>query len=114
MEKICTSECNENGEVVRQDPQVTPTGCYIFNTNNDTLNGLETLKSPSRPNLAFPGPNINQNMKIVGYCIRICIDFKFNYAAIEDGTNCRCGYAYALQSYNKVDDNMCNKNCITP
>ncbi|GBB95097.1 hypothetical protein RclHR1_24770001, partial [Rhizophagus clarus] len=110
--EICIDKCDENGEILRQDPQVTPLGCFIRNyTVNDSFNGLDTLNSPSRPGLIFLDPYTNQNSKIIGYCIKHCIDLKFNYSAIENGSNCRCGYANALQSYIQVDDNTCNLSC---
>ncbi|GES85824.1 WSC domain-containing protein [Rhizophagus clarus] len=110
--EICVDKCGGNGEILIQDPQVTPLGCFIRNyTVNDSFNGLDTLNSPSRPSLVFPDPYTNQNSRIIGYCIKHCIDLKFNYSAIENGSNCRCGYANALQSYIQVDDNTCNLSC---
>ncbi|GES85821.1 WSC domain-containing protein [Rhizophagus clarus] len=77
------------------------------------FNGLETLNSPNSSGLIFPDPYITQQFRIVAYCIKICIDFKFNYAALENGVNCRCGYVNALQSYIEVDDKTCNLSCTT-
>ncbi|CAB5359423.1 unnamed protein product [Rhizophagus irregularis] len=79
--EACDS-CDENGNILYQDPQVTPLGCYVFDNSSviDTFNGLATLNSPKRS------------------------DFKFDYGALEGGVNCHCGYANALQSYIKDDD----------
>jgi len=116
MSGECTNGCNEYGEVYRLDPQAIPMGCYVFNNSsiNDTFNGLATLNSPSRPGLTFTDPYTNQNMKIIGYCIKHCIDLKFDFVGVENGINCRCGNANALQSYIKVDDKICDKSCLTP
>jgi hypothetical protein len=113
MANKCDS-CDENGNVLRQDPQVTPLGCFVHNNSTiDKFNGLAMLNSPSRPSLIFPDPISIQNYRVVGYCLKTCVDLKFNYAAIENGTNCRCGYADALLSYTKVNDNTCNQICTS-
>ncbi|CAB4446085.1 unnamed protein product [Rhizophagus irregularis] len=111
----CIDKCDENGEILRQDPQVSPIGCFVRNNSTyDKFNGLAMLNSPSRPSLIFPDPYTTQNNRIVGFCLKTCIDLKFNYAAVENGINCRCGYADALQSYTKVDDdNTCNILCTS-
>ncbi|CAB4395143.1 unnamed protein product [Rhizophagus irregularis] len=111
----CIDECDKNGEILRHDHQVAPIGCFVHNNSTyDTFNGLKMLNSPSRPGLIFPDPYTNQNYHIVGFCLKTCIDLKFNYAAVENGVNCRCGYADALQSYTKVDDdNTCNLLCTS-
>jgi hypothetical protein len=49
----------------------------------------------------------------VGHCIKHCIDFLFDYAALENGINCKCGRVDALQTYIKVEDKFCNKLCTT-
>jgi hypothetical protein len=40
--ETCDS-CDENGNILRQEPQVIPKKCYIFNNGStiDTFNGLE-------------------------------------------------------------------------
>jgi hypothetical protein len=112
--EICIDKCDENGERLRQDPQVTPLGCFVHdNSTIDKFNGLAMLNNPSRPGLIFPDPISIQNYRVVGYCLKTCIDLKFNYAAIENGINCRCGYADALLSYAKVSDNTCNQLCTS-
>ncbi|CAG8705460.1 1872_t:CDS:1 [Rhizophagus irregularis] len=115
MAETCNESCDSNGEVLRQDPQVNPTGCFIYNTSSiaDSFNGLATLNSPNRPSLNFPDPYTNHNLMNVGHCIKHCIDYLFTYAALENGINCRCGYADALQTYIEADNKLCNKLCTT-
>ncbi|CAB4446115.1 unnamed protein product [Rhizophagus irregularis] len=112
--EACDS-CDENGNILYQDPQVTPLGCYVFDNSSviDTFNGLATLNSPKRPGLVFNDPYTYQIRMNVGHCLKRCIDFKFDYGALEGGVNCRCGYANALQSYIKDDDKKCNMYCTT-
>ncbi|PKC10791.1 hypothetical protein RhiirA5_413880 [Rhizophagus irregularis] len=57
--ETCVEPCI-NDYILRQDPQVSPLGCYVFNNNSsiDTFNGLATLNNPSTsPEL----PNSNSN-----------------------------------------------------
>ncbi|CAG8705482.1 uncharacterized protein OCT59_026396 [Rhizophagus irregularis] len=112
--EACDS-CDENGNILYQDPQVTPLGCYVFDNSSviDTFNGLATLNSPKRPGLVFNDPYTYQIRMNLGHCLKRCIDFKFNYGALEGGVNCRYGYANALQSYIKDDDKKCNMYCTT-
>ncbi|PKC10788.1 hypothetical protein RhiirA5_413877 [Rhizophagus irregularis] len=112
--EACDS-CDENGNILYQDPQVTPLGCYVFDNSSviDTFNGLATLNSPKRPGLVFNDPYTYQIRMNVGHCLKRCIDFKFDYGALVGDVNCRCGYANALQSYIKDDDKKCNMYCTT-
>ncbi|CAB4488779.1 WSC-domain-containing protein [Rhizophagus irregularis] len=108
----CVDKCDENGEILRYDPQVTPVGCFVRNNSTyDKFNGLAMLKNPSRPGLIFPDPYTTQNYRIIGFCLKTCIDLKFDYAAVENSVNCRCGYEDAILSYIKVDDDNCNLLC---
>ncbi|CAB4488780.1 unnamed protein product [Rhizophagus irregularis] len=59
--ETCVEPCI-NDYILRQDPQVSPLGCYVFNNNSsiDTFNGLATLNNPSTsPGLSFPEPYNN-------------------------------------------------------
>ncbi|CAB4446080.1 unnamed protein product [Rhizophagus irregularis] len=78
--ETCDS-CDENGNILRQEPQVILKECYIFNNGStiDTFNGLEKLNSPKRPELIFKDSYTNQNRTNVGHCLKVCIDFKFDY-----------------------------------
>ncbi|RIA97316.1 WSC domain-containing protein [Glomus cerebriforme] len=111
--ETCVEPCLY-GVVPKHDPQISPTGCFAFNNSlNDSFNGLTKLNSPSRPDLIFPDPYVNEIFMNVGYCTKYCIDFMFSYAGMENGTNCRCGDNNALQSYIQVDDSNCNISCTS-
>ncbi|RIA97318.1 hypothetical protein C1645_814208 [Glomus cerebriforme] len=105
----CVEPC-ANGSIPRDDPQVFPIGCFVFDGSyiNDSFNGLTTLKNPNNPSLTFPDPYKDQD---VGYCSKLCIDFMFSYFGMGNGSDCRCGDQNALQSYIKVDDKKCNIPC---
>ncbi|CAB5359428.1 unnamed protein product [Rhizophagus irregularis] len=53
--ETCVEPCI-NDYILRQDPQVAPLGCYVFNNNLsiDTFNDFATLNNPSSPGLSFP------------------------------------------------------------
>src|SRR5256885_17169331 len=47
-----------------------------------------------------------------GHCIKLCINYLFNYSVIRKGTECKCGNENSLQGYIKQnDDSLCDKKC---
>jgi hypothetical protein len=112
--------CNEtcvNGLIPRFDPGVAPMGCYNlkagYDKTNDTFNGLESLNSPTST-LTFSNPYKNEFLMDPGYCIKYCIDYLFDFAALSKGISCYCGKENALDAYELVDDKLCNYTCNFP
>lgn len=70
-------------------------GCFVDHTDSRDLNifiGVRDQQTPEQ-------------------CIRDCQQRNYNYAAIQSGTECRCGETYG--KYGETSDNECHYLCIT-
>lgn len=109
--------CKEN-LIVRYDPKgsLEGLGCYNKSSVDSSFTGLSSLNNLS--SLTFHDPYTDQDLMDNGYCIKYCADYLFNYAAIGNGLECKCGNDTAFQVYKIVDetlsDQICNASCTFP
>jgi hypothetical protein len=55
---------------------------------------------------------INENEQLTPtQCIFVCQELNYHYAAIQYGSECRCGEQYG--KYGQVSDDECNYSCTT-
>ncbi|CAG8540934.1 25611_t:CDS:2 [Dentiscutata erythropus] len=99
----CTSSCL----LAELGPSQKP-GCYALKPgSNDTLNGLELAGLDPYYNgwdLKISGKNLTMYPEL---CVAYCGDYTFKYAALSNGSECRCGND--ITAY--TSDNNCNINC---
>src|SRR5437763_15592497 len=95
---FAVEQCNDN-LIPRFQPRKDPQGCYKLNENSttDTLNGLYTLK------FSDPYRDSDNILMDPGLCVTHCANYLFEYAALGNGTDCRCGKVDGLTSYIPVD-----------
>jgi WSC domain len=110
--------CKDN-LIVRYDPGGSSkgAGCYNKSSSIDsTFTGLSSLNTLSR--LTFSDPYTDQDLMDNGYCIKHCADYLFNYAAIGNGLECKCGNDTTFQTYKitneTLSDETCNASCTFP
>ncbi|CAG8804944.1 17489_t:CDS:2 [Gigaspora margarita] len=100
----CTSSCL----LAEQGPRQQPT-CYVLKPGlNETLNGLELAGLNGHYytgwDLKTSGRNLTMYPEL---CIAYCADYAFKYAALSNGSECRCGND--ITAY--TNDSNCNMNC---
>ena len=109
--------CKDN-LIVRYDlgGSLKGAGCYNKSSIDSTFTGLSSLKNLS--SLTFNDPYTDQDLMENGYCIKHCVDYLFNYAAIGNGLECKCGNDTIFQTYKianeTLSDEVCNANCTFP
>ena len=112
----CDGKCID-GLLPRFDPGIQPLGCYGlkvgYDKSNNSLNGLATLND-YKSGITFTNPYFDQNLMDPGYCLKHCIDFNFSYAALTRKTDCYCGNETALETFQLVDEGLCNYFCTFP
>jgi len=109
--------CKDN-LIVRYDPgsSLKGIGCHNKSSIDSTFTGLSSLNDLS--SLTFNDPYTDQDLMENGYCIKHCADYLFNYAAIGNGLECKCGNDTTFQNYKIIDetlsDQVCNSTCTFP
>ncbi|CAG8481801.1 8109_t:CDS:1 [Ambispora leptoticha] len=102
---------NNTCYITRSHPREDPQGCYVLNKNStESFNGLANL------NLSDPYRDKDEDLMDPGFCVNLCTNFLFKYAALGNGTDCRCGTDDSLTAYTKLNDtdslNYCNITCV--